>query len=64
MPERTRSSLVFLVCAAIICMAAAAPLLADLPPERQFQTVEVGPGVYAFIAAATSGSFPSGKSSP
>jgi len=61
MPERLRSSLVFLVCAAIICMAAAAPLLADLPPERQFQTVEVGPGVYAFIAAATSGSFPSGN---
>ena len=62
MPERTRSSLVFLVCAAIICMAAALPLPgADFPKERQFQTVEAGPGVIAFIAAETSGSFPSGN---
>ena len=59
MPERTRSSLVFLIC---ICMAAALLLPgADFPKERQFQTVEAGPGVIAFIAAETSGSFPSGN---
>ena len=39
----------------------ARPAFAEMPPERAFQTVEVGPGIYAFVAAATSGSFPSGN---
>ena len=34
---------------------------ADFPPARMFQTVEAAPGVYAFIAARTSGPIPSGN---
>jgi glyoxylase-like metal-dependent hydrolase (beta-lactamase superfamily II) len=34
---------------------------AAMPAERAFRTVEVGPGIYAFLAAETSGSFPSGN---
>jgi glyoxylase-like metal-dependent hydrolase (beta-lactamase superfamily II) len=39
----------------------AAPVRADMPPERMFQTVEAGPGIVAFIAAETSGPIPSGN---
>ncbi len=38
-----------------------APLPAELPPERMFQTVEVGPGVYAFVSPETNGPIPSGN---
>ncbi len=50
-----------LVAAAALAAALAAPAAAEFPAERQFQTVEVAPGVVAFIAAETSGPIPSGN---
>ncbi len=38
-----------------------APSAAELPGERMYQSVEVGPGVYAFVAAETNGPIPSGN---
>ena len=46
---------------AFLALTASAALGADFPSERQFQAVEPGPGILAFIAAGTSGSFPSGN---
>ncbi len=34
---------------------------AEFPAERMFETVEVGPGVYAFISPETNGPIPSGN---
>ena len=34
---------------------------ADFPGERAYQTVEVGPGVYAFVSPETNGPIPSGN---
>ncbi len=51
-----------LLAAALLAAAgAASPLVAEFPAERRFQTVEVAPGVVAFIAAETSGPIPSGN---
>jgi len=36
-------------------------LHADVPPERMYQTVEVGPGIYAFLSPETTGPVPSGN---
>src|SRR5262245_64105411 len=44
-----------------LALAACAALGAGFPEQRQFQVVEPGPGILAFIAAGTSGSFPSGN---
>ncbi len=42
-------------------LAAAGAVRADFPGERMYQTVEVGPGVYAFVAPETNGPIPSGN---
>src|SRR5262245_3412338 len=47
--------------AAALVFAAAASARAEFPGERMYQTVEVGPGVYAFISPETSGPVPSGN---
>ena len=41
--------------------AVASPAGAEFPGERMYQTVEVGPGVYAFISPETNGPIPSGN---
>ncbi|HTR02939.1 MAG TPA: MBL fold metallo-hydrolase [Thermoanaerobaculia bacterium] len=41
--------------------SAAAPVAAEFPGERMYQTVEVGPGVYAFVSPETNGPIPSGN---
>jgi cyclase len=46
---------------AALGLAALAVLGAGFPAERQFRTVEVAPGVLAFIAAGTTGPIPSGN---
>ena len=46
-------------CAAL--MLAAVPARAEFPGRAVYQTVEVGPGVYAFISPETSGPIPSGN---
>ncbi len=46
---------------AAVLSSAIALQAAEFPPARMFQTVEVAPGVYAFIAAATNGPIPSGN---
>jgi cyclase len=38
-----------------------AQALAEFPGERMYQTVEVGPGVYAFVSPETNGPIPSGN---
>jgi cyclase len=51
-----------LVAAAVLAIVLRHDLpAAEFPPARMFQTVEAGPGVYAFIAAETSGPIPSGN---
>ena len=48
--------------AAGVCgLAAAAASAAEFPAERQFDTVEVGPGIYAFVSPETNGPIPSGN---
>ena len=47
--------------AAAIAIAAAGTARAEFPGERMYQTVEVGPGVYAFISPETNGPIPSGN---
>ncbi|HTY42273.1 MAG TPA: MBL fold metallo-hydrolase [Thermoanaerobaculia bacterium] len=48
--------------AAGACLAAAAAAArAEFPGERMYQTVEVGPGVYAFVSPETNGPIPSGN---
>jgi cyclase len=42
-------------------LLAAGGARAEFPGERMYQTVEVGPGVYAFIAPETDGPIPSGN---
>ncbi len=57
-----RGTLARRLAAASLVAALAAPAHgAEFPAERQFQTVEVAPGVVAFIAAETSGPIPSGN---
>ena len=46
---------------ALLLSWAATLAAAHFPPARMFQTTEVAPGVYAFIAAATNGPIPSGN---
>jgi glyoxylase-like metal-dependent hydrolase (beta-lactamase superfamily II) len=41
--------------------AAAGAVGAEFPAERMFDTVEVGPGVYAFVSPETNGPIPSGN---
>jgi hypothetical protein len=38
-----------------------APGVAEFPGARAYQTVEVGPGVYAFVSPETNGPIPSGN---
>jgi len=59
MPERI--SVRRLLFAVALAAGAAASRAAEFPAERQFQTVEVAPGVVAFIAAETTGPIPSGN---
>jgi cyclase len=47
--------------AAVWAGRAGAAIGAEFPPERMFQTAEVGPGVYAFISPETNGPIPSGN---
>jgi cyclase len=52
--------------AAFRCFLAAAALWAaradsEVPADRMFRTVEVGPGVFAFISPETNGPIPSGN---
>ena len=42
-------------------LAAAGAARADFPGERMYQTVEVAPGVYAFVSPETNGPIPSGN---
>jgi cyclase len=60
MPERSHP-VRRLFAAAVLAAAAAGVSAAEFPAERQFQTVDVAPGVVAFIAAETSGPIPSGN---
>ncbi len=59
----TRISRLFFAAAAAAAAFAlgAARAAADFPGERAFQTVEVGPGVYAFVSPETDGPIPSGN---
>ena len=61
MPERKIVGRAFLALAALMFAFAGMAMGADFPAERQFQVAEPGPGILAFIAAPTSGSFPSGN---
>ena len=54
-----RATVLYIWAAAGLLAAGAAR--ADFPGERMYQTVEVGPGVYAFIAPETNGPIPSGN---
>jgi len=54
-----KSTVLYIWAAAGLLAAGAAR--ADFPGERMYQTVEVGPGVYAFIAPETNGPIPSGN---
>ena len=54
-----KSTVLYIWAAAGLLAAGAAR--AEFPGERMYQTVEVGPGVYAFIAPETSGPIPSGN---
>jgi glyoxylase-like metal-dependent hydrolase (beta-lactamase superfamily II) len=47
--------------AAAVCGLAASASAAEFPAERMFDTVEVGPGVYAFVSPETNGPIPSGN---
>jgi len=51
------------ITAALFAMAglANAAARAEFPGERAYQTVEVGPGVYAFVSPETNGPIPSGN---
>lgn len=60
MPERSPLRRLLAAAALTISGTVSAPA-AEFPAERQFQTVEVAPGVVAFIAAETSGPIPSGN---
>lgn len=51
----------FPAAAAAIAFVASAAARGEFPGERMYQTVEVGPGVYAFISPETSGPIPSGN---
>ena len=42
-------------------LAVCALLRGEIPPERMYQTVEVGAGIFAFIAPETTGPIPSGN---
>ena len=53
-----RKRFMFLAAAAV---GAAAAARAEFPGERMYQTVEVGPGVYAFVSPETNGPVPSGN---
>ncbi len=44
-----------------LILAASAAARGAFPAERMYQTVEVGPGVYAFISPETDGPIPSGN---
>lgn len=46
---------------AVVALSAAAAAGAEFPAERMYQTVEVGPGVYAFVSPETDGPIPSGN---
>lgn len=46
---------------AAAALAVCALLRAEIPPERMYRTVEVGEGIYAFIAPETTGPIPSGN---
>ncbi|HSB35994.1 MAG TPA: MBL fold metallo-hydrolase, partial [Thermoanaerobaculia bacterium] len=61
MPERSHPVRRLFAAAVLTAAGTAAVLAADFPAARQFQTVEVAPGVVAFIAAETSGPIPSGN---
>ena len=54
-----KSTVLYIWAAAGLLAAGAAR--AEFPGERMYQTVEVGPGVYAFIAPETDGPIPSGN---
>ena len=54
-----KSAVLYVWAAAGLLAAGAAP--AEFPGERMYQTVEVGPGVYAFIAPESNGPIPSGN---
>ncbi len=54
-----KSAVLYVWAAAGLLAAGAAP--AEFPGERMYQTVEVGPGVYAFVAPETNGPIPSGN---
>jgi glyoxylase-like metal-dependent hydrolase (beta-lactamase superfamily II) len=56
--DRRRWALAAAAIASALCAGAA---LAEFPPERMFQTVEVAPGVYSFIGLETNGPIPSGN---
>jgi glyoxylase-like metal-dependent hydrolase (beta-lactamase superfamily II) len=60
---RTRSAFRHGFAVAAIAAAGAAALTgaAEFPAERMFHTVEVGPGVYAFLSPETNGPIPSGN---
>jgi cyclase len=53
-----RSILCALACAVA---APAAPLSAELPPERAYELTRVGEGVWAFVSPETNGPIPSGN---
>lgn len=44
-----------------VAVGLAAVARAEFPGERMYQTVEVGPGVYAFVSPETNGPIPSGN---
>ena len=54
-----RATVLYIWAAAGLLAAGAAR--AEFPGERMYQTVEVGPGVFAFIAPETNGPIPSGN---
>jgi len=54
-----RSRVLFIWVALAVVAAGAAR--AEFPGERMYQTVEVGPGVYAFVSPETNGPIPSGN---
>jgi cyclase len=44
-----------------VAALASSPARAEFPGERMYRTVEVGPGVYAFVSPETTGPIPSGN---
>jgi len=51
----------WLAAAAVWALGAGGAAAAEFPAERMFETVEVGPGVYAFVSPETNGPIPSGN---